>query len=147
MNSHISNLLEKQLYELIPSNLVVIDREYNIVKANKNFSDYFGEYTGRKCYEVYKKRSSPCRHCGAAEVFRTGEVIVSNEEGIDKNNRTCFYVVHLAPLKEENGEVNYVKTVLLLKHSKTAKITYLMKQENQITVKILSILSILLLFQ
>ncbi|MDA3843964.1 MAG: PAS domain-containing protein [Candidatus Kapabacteria bacterium] len=108
MNSHISNLLEKQLYELIPSNLVVIDREYNIVKANKNFSDYFGEYTGRKCYEVYKKRSSPCRHCGAAEVFRTGEVIVSNEEGIDKNNRTCFYVVHLAPLKEENGEVNYI---------------------------------------
>ena len=108
MSNHISKLLEKQLYDLIPSNLVVIDREFNIVKANRNFKEYFGEYKGKKCFEVYKKRISPCRHCRAAEVFETGEAVVSNEEGVDKNNRLCYYVVHLAALKEKNGEINYI---------------------------------------
>lgn len=108
MDKHLGKLLKNQLYEIIPSNLVVIDREYNIVQANKAFENQFGETKGKKCYEVYKKKDSPCSHCRVNEVFETGKTIVSNEDGIDKNHNQCFYAVHLAPLKEEDGSVNYV---------------------------------------
>ncbi len=108
MEKHLSDLLHNQLYDIVPSNIVVIDKNFNIITANSNFEDQFGEFRGKKCYEVYKKTSEQCSHCRVREVFETGRTLVSNEEGIDKNNKICYYVVHLAPLKEENGDINYV---------------------------------------
>jgi len=108
VKNHITALLKEQLFQLVPFNLTVIDRDYNIVFANQSFRDYFGKFKSTKCYEVYKNLKSPCPHCRVNEVFQSGKTLVSNEEGLDKNNKFCYYVVHLAPLKEENGDINYV---------------------------------------
>ena len=105
---HINDLLEKQLFQLVPFNLSVIDKNYNIILGNKNFEDYFGDWKGKKCYEVYKKSKKPCTHCDVASVFDNGEIKVSNESGIDVNGKSCHYVVNLAPLKEDDGKINYV---------------------------------------
>ncbi len=108
MNKKVENLLKNQLYELIPSNLAVIDKDYNIIVANKNFEDYFGDFKKKKCYQAYKKKDKPCSHCQVHLVFEDGIARASNEQGIDKNNKTCFYAVHWAPLKEEDGSIDYV---------------------------------------
>jgi PAS domain S-box-containing protein len=42
------------------------------------------------------------------DVFKNGVVRVSDESGIDRNGRRCHYVVHLAPVKDETGEVKYI---------------------------------------
>ncbi len=104
----IKKLLQNQLYDLLPSALSVIDEEYNILMANKSFRNYFGEYEGKKCYEVYKKKTCPCSHCRVHEVFSEGKTVVSNEQGLDKNSKQCFYVVHQEPLKDKEGKVKYV---------------------------------------
>lgn len=105
---HISKLLEKQLFQVIPFNLTVIDKDFNIILANDNFESYFGDWHGKKCFEVYKKTKQKCRDCKVNQVFNSGEIKVSNESGIDRRGKSCHYIVHLAPLKEENGDINYV---------------------------------------
>ncbi|OGU38032.1 MAG: hypothetical protein A2X61_16915 [Ignavibacteria bacterium GWB2_35_12] len=104
----LQEIIAEQLYDLLPFNVDIIDKDLNIVQANNNFRDYFGDWEGKKCYEVYKKTSEQCTHCKINEVFEQGLTKVSNESGIDKNNKICHYIVHLAPLKNKSGKVKYV---------------------------------------
>ncbi len=108
MKKEIKNFLAEQFYDLVPFNVDVIDKDLNIIEANNNFREYFGDWEGKKCYEVYKKASSKCSHCKIKEVFEEGINRISSESGIDKNNKICHYIVHLAPLKEKSGKVKYV---------------------------------------
>ncbi|MFH1049541.1 MAG: PAS domain-containing protein [bacterium] len=108
MKKEISKYIANNLFDMVPYNIAIIDREYNIIEANKNFREYFGKEEKKKCYEVYKNHGKKCRHCQLDRVFDFGETIVSNESGIDKNGKTCHYVVHLAPVKNENDEIKYI---------------------------------------
>jgi PAS domain S-box-containing protein len=108
MKREIAKYINKHLFDIVPYNIAVIDRKYNIIEANQNFREYFGKEDKKKCYEVYKRSGEKCQHCQLDRVFEKGETIVSNESGIDKNGRTCHYIVHLAPLKEKDGSINYI---------------------------------------
>ena len=101
-------LLGRSLFTAIPFNVAVIDRDFNLVAANENFEEYFGEWRNRRCYEVYKGTAQPCTHCQAKATFEDGHVRVSDEAGVDRHGRTCHYVVHLAPLRKQNGEILHV---------------------------------------
>jgi len=98
----------RQLFEHVPNNIAVIDRDFNIVVANSNFKAVFGDAVGKHCYEIYKKRDSPCEHCMAARTFEDGKIRVNDEDGIDKEGRPAHYVVHIAPVYDEVGEIPYV---------------------------------------
>ena len=88
----------KQLFEHVPSNIVIINREFEVVVANSNFTGVFGEVSGKHCYEVFKKKKTTCDHCMAAQTFEDGHVHVSNEYGIDRKGEPAYYVVHNVPI-------------------------------------------------
>jgi PAS domain S-box-containing protein len=106
--TELHNLLARQLFELVPFNVAVIDRDYRLVAANRNFEEFFGEWQGRRCHEVYKNSASRCASCQAEATFADGRVRVSDETGIDRHGRTCHYVLHLAPLRDDQGEIQYL---------------------------------------
>jgi len=112
MTQHLKNdwrrAVHQQLFDLVPCNIAVIDRNYTIVDHNDNFAEVFGEGKGRPCYEVYKHRSSPCEHCLAKKSFSDGQVHVNDEVGVDKNGRTAYYVVHMAPVITPDGDIPYI---------------------------------------
>ncbi|MBD3402564.1 PAS domain-containing protein [candidate division GN15 bacterium] len=100
---------QREVLEQLPFNVAVIDREFNVVDANRDFEEYFGEWRGRKCYQVYKKSDKPCAHCNALETFEDGETRVTDETGIDQKGRPTHYVVHSAPLRKDPSQpVEYV---------------------------------------
>jgi PAS domain S-box-containing protein len=101
-------LLGRGMFEHVPFNVAVIDRNFQLVAANQNFKEFFGDWPGRRCYEVYKNSTEPCSSCHARATFEDGQVRVSDETGIDRNGRTCHYVVHLAPLRDDEGQVKYI---------------------------------------
>jgi PAS domain S-box-containing protein len=106
--SEVRNWIGKQLFEQVPNNIVVIDRNFKVVVANSNFKSVFGEADGKHCYQVYKSRESVCEHCMAALTFEDGKVRVNDEEGFDKDGRPAHYVVHIAPVYDEVGKIAYV---------------------------------------
>ncbi|MGD8307520.1 MAG: PAS domain-containing protein, partial [Ignavibacteria bacterium] len=63
-------LIFKAMFEQIPYNIAVIDKDYNIIQANENFAEYFGNWKKQKCYRVYKKLNEPCKDCPTEEVFK-----------------------------------------------------------------------------
>jgi histidine kinase len=108
LEKELEDSLGRSLFELVPFNVAVIDRECHVVAANSNFEEYFGEWRGRRCYEVCKGITERCANCQALRVFDDGRVRVSDESGVDRHGRACHYVVHLAPVKDANGRVQYV---------------------------------------
>jgi PAS domain S-box-containing protein len=112
MNNAVQNELEmllgRGMFELVPFNVAVIDRDFRVVAANGNFEEYFGEWRGRLCHEVYKGSARTCARCQAQATFADGRVRVSDEAGVDRHGRACHYVVHLAPLKDAEGRVEHV---------------------------------------
>ncbi len=104
----LDQLLGRSLFDLVPFNVAAIDRDFNIVAANQSFEEYFGDWRNRRCHEVYKRSPQPCEGCQALPTFQDGRVRVSDETGVDRHGRTCHYVVHLAPVKDESGQVEYV---------------------------------------
>jgi len=106
--AEIRTWIGRQLFEHVPNNIAVIDRDFRVVVANSNFKAVFGDAVGKRCYEVYKGRKSVCEHCMAARTFEDGKIRVNDEDGIDKEGRLAHYVVHIAPVYDEVGEIPYV---------------------------------------
>ena len=59
--SDFKDWLKEQLFDAIPMSIAVIDHDFNIIHANLEFERTFGTWQNRKCFDVYKKRSSLCR--------------------------------------------------------------------------------------
>lgn len=106
--NELDRLLGRSMFEQVPFNVAVIDREFRVVAANTGFEEYFGDWRGRRCYEVYKRATQPCPRCQAPAMFEDGQVRICDEAGIDRHGRTCHYVVHLVPLKDDEGRVSYI---------------------------------------
>ena len=54
LDKELESRLGRSLFELVPFNVSVIDREFRVLAANSNFEEYFGEWRGRRCFEVCK---------------------------------------------------------------------------------------------
>ena len=106
--SELDHLLGRSMFELVPFNVAVIDREFNIVAGNGNFEEYFGNWRNRRCYEVCKRTSQPCDPCGMTETFKDGRMRVTDETGVDRHGRTCHYATHLVPLRDASGQITHV---------------------------------------
>ncbi len=104
----IEGIAQQGLFDQLPFAVAIMDAESNIVAANGNFREFFGDWRGRKCYEVFKRESKACRQCQARTALRDGLVHVVDESGVDRHGRSCQYVVHLTPIKDSEGEVRYV---------------------------------------
>ncbi len=105
---NINEWIEKNLFEVIPMSTAVIDKDFNIITANKAFESMFGDWQGQKCYSVYKNRDSMCAYCKGAETFKDGQPRVSKEIGYNKEGRLTHYLKHTIPVLDEGGKVPFL---------------------------------------
>ncbi|MEW6359403.1 MAG: ATP-binding protein [Planctomycetota bacterium] len=106
--SELKSLLRSELFDHIPLNIAVIDRSHNIVDANTEFREYFGEWRDLKCYEAYKGASVPCPDCEAMKVFEDGKTRVFEEMGRDARGYAAHYVTHAVAVLGPNGAITHV---------------------------------------
>jgi PAS domain S-box-containing protein len=102
------HFLRDQLFDVVPSAVAVIDRDYRLVEANATFEELFGEWRGRHCFEVYKSIKRKCARCHARKTFKDGKIRAHEEVGVDRMGRRAHYVVHMAPVVADDGSVPYV---------------------------------------
>jgi signal transduction histidine kinase len=105
----IDRWLRTRLFDEVPVSICVIDRAFQIVKANRQFREEYGPATRRPCYAVYKGRESPCEDCAAVETFRDGKIRSREEQGtVGVHGGRAHYLVHMVPIARPDGEVPYV---------------------------------------
>lgn len=106
--SPISMMMQEGLLDQVPLQIAVLDRELNIVEANNFFEVTYGPWQGKKCFELYKRRTDPCTACPALQTFEDGRVRVWEEEGENKDGEPVYYLFRFFPLRGEDGDVQYV---------------------------------------
>jgi len=100
--------IQSHLFEQVPQALAVLDREYRVVMANQRLTGAFGDWAGRRCYDVFKRRVSRCEGCQAARVFSDGERRTTDEVWVDREGRHGHHVARLVPVPNGDGWVGHV---------------------------------------
>ena len=90
-------------FERVPCYVLVIDRNFRVIRANEKFRRDFGEIEDKHCYEVCKRRNEPCPNCPAALTFQDGAEHVSNQVGVHQDGSPAHYVVTAPPLSRGEG--------------------------------------------
>jgi len=98
----------KALFDHIPLDIIVIDRDFTIVEANKQAQKTYPDWRSKKCYAVYKQRKKKCPNCGAVKTFKDGKTRVEHSENIDAQGNTHHYMVHISPYRDKKGDIPYV---------------------------------------
>jgi len=100
--------IHSHLFDQVPQAISVIDREYRVCKTNHRYTEIFGTWHDRTCYDVLKGRSARCRGCQAAQVFADAQPRTTDDVWLDKGGRRGHYVVRLVPIPGGDGRVEYV---------------------------------------
>jgi two-component system, NtrC family, sensor kinase len=109
----------RALLSATTAGVVVVDRDFNIIRANEVASRRSGltpmEARGRKCYDVLHQVSDPCegpfRSCPYMETLETGEIAHTTHEVVDKTGQTVIYDATTYPIFNKDGEVVQVVDV------------------------------------
>jgi histidine kinase len=95
------------LFENVPAYIVVVDRNYRILKANRNFVNTFGDQVGEPCFQAYKGLREKCPTCPVEHTFLEGTLQVSEEMGRSRDGREVYYLVYSAPIHDRRRKVKY----------------------------------------
>ncbi|MFH1686519.1 MAG: PAS domain-containing protein [bacterium] len=98
----------KMLFEEVPCYISIQDKSLRIVEASRMHRETFGVGYGKKCYEVYKHRSKECMPCSVRQTFKDGESRIHEEVVTSENGRPINVLVHTAPLRNDDGEIENV---------------------------------------
>ncbi len=96
----------------LTDHISLIDKEFNITWANDVAKKTYGDdIIGRKCYEVYHGRTSPCEHhkCSACKTFQDGKTHVQDIKVTEPNGHNKFcHITSSVALRDESGNPSAV---------------------------------------
>ena len=96
------------MWDQVPVRIAVIDSDFRIVEANQSFRSAYGEWREKPCFSVYKGRSERCEGCAASRTFTDGKTRVREEQGVTRDGKPTYYLVHMVPLVRSEGTIPYV---------------------------------------
>jgi histidine kinase len=95
----------QSLFELVPCIITVQDRNYKLVRYNRDFYEKFKPRPGDYCYHAYKGREKKCEICPVQETFEDGRPHFSEERGFRRDGTPTHWIVRTSPIKNEHGEI------------------------------------------
>jgi histidine kinase len=95
----------QNLFELVPCIITVQDRDYKLVRYNREFADKFAPKPGDYCFCAYKGRTEKCEVCPVELTFEDGVSHYSEETGVDKDGQQKHWIVKTSPLKNAEGKI------------------------------------------
>jgi len=100
-----------RLFDSVPAYIEVVDRDFNIVEANRRFRQDFGDIRTAKCHGVFKHREDPCQECPIIQTFDDGEshqweTVVTTKDGAQR-----IVLIQTAPVHDEEGKIEQVMEI------------------------------------
>ncbi len=89
----------------MPCYITVQDRDFRIIEANDRFVREFGEFNGRHCFQMYKRRPDKCERCPIERTFRDGQSHESEELVTNLENRSIWVLVNTTPIFDDSGNI------------------------------------------
>jgi len=95
----------QNLFDIVPCIITVQDRDYKLLRYNREFADKFNPDSGDYCYHAYKGRKEKCEICPVERTFEDGLTHFSEETGVDKDGEPTHWIVSTSPIKNDEGEI------------------------------------------
>jgi histidine kinase len=95
----------QNLFERVPCIITVQDRNYKLIRYNKEFYEKFKPKPGDYCYAAYKGRKEKCVICPVERTFEDGLSHFSEERGFNKDGTPTHWIVNTSPIKNDQGEI------------------------------------------
>ncbi|MBL7177798.1 MAG: PAS domain S-box protein [Desulfobacteraceae bacterium] len=95
----------ENIFDLAPCYITVQDRNFKLIKYNREFAEQFDPQPGDYCYKAYKGRTERCEICPVVKTFEDGKPHFSEEMGVNGDGSESQWLVRTSPLKNDNGEV------------------------------------------
>ena len=100
----------ESIMDSIQDSMLIIDRNYKVIKANDIARKRYGlDIIGKDCFEVSHKSSRPCwmegEECPLQGVFTSAEVLSSVHEHYDEEGNKCYEEILASPIRNSEGEV------------------------------------------
>ncbi len=95
----------QNLFENVPCEIAVLDREFRLVNFNRNYAAKFNPAPGDYCYKAYKGRETKCEKCLVEKTFQGAGPQLGEETGCDKDGRPAHWLVVTSPLADDTGQV------------------------------------------
>ncbi|MFC1886137.1 PAS domain S-box protein [Thermodesulfobacteriota bacterium] len=96
------------LFDQVPCSILLIDRQFRIVKTNKTFREMVGEAEGKFCYESLKGLDHKCQECTARQTFEDEMLHTGYHIWKTKKGRMVHMHVITVPLKKADGAFDVV---------------------------------------
>jgi PAS domain S-box-containing protein len=113
-----SEIFLHNVFDAIQNGISVLDKDLTILKTNRWMERMYANqmpHTGKKCYEVYQLRTSPCPWCPSLKTLQTGEVHAEIVPYPSEKNPAGWIELTAFPLKEKDGNttrvIEYVKDI------------------------------------
>ncbi len=95
----------KILFEQAPCMISVQNRDYRLVRYNREFSERFDPKPGDYCYSAYKGRIDKCKICPVEQTFEDGLSHYSEETGVNKDGTQTYWIVRTSPIWDDDGNI------------------------------------------
>lgn len=96
--------------EGIQEGIMLLDKKFNVIWANKILVERHGDIIGDKCYRVTHKRETPCEPphdvCPLLEAAEGKKVVSVVHTHFDQDNNPRYFEVSAYPLLDKKGQVN-----------------------------------------
>ncbi len=110
------------LFDQVPCQILLIDRNFRIVKTNARTREMLGDVDGKHCFQSLKGFDHTCSECTARQTFEDGELHTGHHIWRTKDGQTVHLHVITVPLKiTDNGfdmvmemAVDVTKTIKLM---------------------------------
>lgn len=117
------------LFDLVPCNILVINRDFQIVRSNRRVRDLLGDISGKHCHEILKGLAHRCIKCTAHQTFTDGKVHTGHHIWTSAENEQINSLVTTVPLPSEDGQTDLVMEMAVditetLKLEEELKIAY-----------------------
>lgn len=99
--------------------LDIIDSDFNTVYVDSEWAKIYGDYAGRKCYEYFADRNTPCPSCGIPKAFETKKSVVAEEVLPKEGNRPILVIT--TPFQDEDGKWLFAETNVDIAERKMAE--------------------------
>ena len=108
----------QDVFDAIKDGISVLDINLKIVRVNSWIEEMYSKkkkFAGRKCYEVYQKRDTPCPWCPSLKTIETGETHNAIVPYPSEENPTGWIDLSSFPLRNIEGDmvgvIEYAKDI------------------------------------
>lgn len=95
----------RTLFDESPCLISVQDKDYRLLRYNRQFKESFDPQDGCRCYQAYKNQDEKCDNCPVEKTFNDGESHYGETSGVSNDGVKHHWMFITSPIRNAKGEI------------------------------------------